>query len=75
LHILCKMFSKLLVASTVAVVSARMNEVWNQQQTEAAGIVWRGNKTTSPLPHEYIKSEDLPAAHNWCDNDGVNSAR
>ena len=40
--------------STIATValgfgsaSARFNEVWNQKQTEAAGIVWRGNHTTS----------------------------
>jgi cathepsin X len=49
-----------------------MNEVWNQEQTEAAGIVWRGNHTTSPLPHEYLKTEDLPDAFTWCNKDGVN---
>ena len=29
----------------------------------------------SPLPHEYIKSEDVPQELNWCDKDGVNYVR
>lgn len=34
--------------------------------------MWKGNHTISPLPHEYIKTEDLPDALTWCDKDGVN---
>jgi len=26
----------------------------------------------SPLPHEYLKPEDLPANYTWADVDGVN---
>lgn len=26
----------------------------------------------SPLPHEYMKTEDLPASFTWCNKDGVN---
>jgi len=70
------MFSKLVAAAAVAVVSAnpsgRLSEVWNQEQTEAAGIVWRGNHTVSPLPHEYMKDSDVPDNVNWCDVNGTN---
>lgn len=59
-------------AALIGVASARMNEVWNQEQTEAAGIVWRGNHTISPLPHEYMATQDLPDAFTWCNKDGVN---
>merc|ERR1712178_289145 len=52
--------------------SERPNEVWNQTQAEAAGITHRGNYTISPLPHEYVKTEELPASLNWCNKDGVN---
>jgi len=52
--------------------SERPNEVWNQTQAEAAGITHRGNYTLSPLPHEYIKTEELPDELNWCNKDGVN---
>merc|ERR1712216_484147 len=61
-----------LLSALVALSSARLNEVWNQAQTEAAGLVHRGNYTISPLPHEYVKTEDLPASFNWCNKDGVN---
>jgi len=64
---------KIAVLSALAAgASARMNEVWNRTQTEAAGIKWRGNYTISPLPHEYVKSEDVPDSFTWCDKDGVN---
>jgi len=71
------MMKLLCIASAMAVaVSANKgsytNELWNQQQTEAAGIVWRGNYTTDPLPHEYLKDSDLPAEHNWCNINGTN---
>jgi cathepsin X len=56
----------------VAGASARINEVWNQTQTEAAGIVWKGSHVVTPQPHTYIKTEDVPASLNWCDKDGVN---
>jgi len=52
--------------------SGRINEVWNQKQTEAAGIVWRGNHTISPLPHEYMETADLPVAHDWRNINGTN---
>ena len=47
-------------ATPVVQQSGRINEVWNQKQTEAAGIVWKGNDTKTPLPHEFMDSADLP---------------
>jgi len=67
-----KFASALAMAAIAGSASARINEVWNQTQTEAAGIVWKGNHTTSPLPHEYVKTEDVPNSLDWCNKDGVN---
>eukprot|EP00326_Haptolina_ericina_P003255 CAMPEP_0181203424 /NCGR_PEP_ID=MMETSP1096-20121128/19377_1 /TAXON_ID=156174 ORGANISM="Chrysochromulina ericina, Strain CCMP281" /NCGR_SAMPLE_ID=MMETSP1096 /ASSEMBLY_ACC=CAM_ASM_000453 /LENGTH=329 /DNA_ID=CAMNT_0023294021 /DNA_START=202 /DNA_END=1191 /DNA_ORIENTATION=- len=50
----------------------RPNEVWGKEKTEAAGIVWRGNHTISPLPHETLADEALPKAFTWCNKEGVN---
>jgi len=52
--------------------SARLNELWDKAKTEAAGIVWRGNSTISPLPHETLGDEVVPKAFTWCNKDGVN---
>merc|ERR1712196_412349 len=78
-HIEATMLSKFIaLTATVAVASAWMDtakpgsEVWGKEQTEAAGLVHRGNYTESPLPHEFLKMEDLPTNFSWCDNDGVN---
>jgi len=43
--------------------------VWNQEQTEKAGIVWRGN-ATNVSSHDLLSAEDMPDSHNWCDIDG-----
>jgi len=43
--------------------------VWNQQQTEAAGIAWRGN-STAISSHELLTDQPMPDSHNWCDLDG-----
>ena len=49
------MLSVILIAAT----ATRPSEVWNQEQTEAAGIVWRGNYTDgTPQPYEYVANED-----------------
>jgi len=55
-----------------SMVSARMNEVWSKEETEAAGLVHKGSYTISPLPQDYIATEDLPTNFTWCDHDGVN---
>ncbi|KAL1521758.1 hypothetical protein AB1Y20_021412 [Prymnesium parvum] len=50
----------------------RPSEVWDKATTEAHGIVWRGNATIKPLPHETLATEVLPDAFTWCNKDGVN---
>jgi len=56
----------------VATASARLNEVWSKEQTEAAGLVHKGSYVKSPLPQDYITTSALPTNFTWCDKDGVN---
>merc|ERR1712196_553889 len=61
------------LALVVVIAESRLNEVWTKEQTEAAGLVHKGSHVISPLPQDYIKTEDLPASFNWCDHpDGNN---
>merc|ERR1712196_76871 len=60
------------IAITFAVASARINEVWTKEQTEAAGLVHRGSHVISPLPQDIIPTSALPANFSWGDKDGVN---
>ena len=61
-----------LVASSGYAHASRPSEVWDRKTTEAAGFVWRGNHTVSPLPHETLATEALPKEFTWCNKDGVN---
>ena len=54
-------------AATTTPSARRTTEVWGRSKTEAAGIVWRGNHTVSPLPHETLSSVELPDSFSWCD--------
>ena len=45
----------------------RPSELLPRHKAEALGVVWRGNHTISPLPHETMKTEDLPDSFSWCD--------
>ena len=56
-----------LAAPVVEEAFARPSEVLSRTDTEALGVVWRGNHTISPLPHETMKTEDLPDSYSWCD--------
>merc|ERR1719453_1305066 len=60
------------IAITFAVASARINEVWTKEQTEAAGLVHKGSHVISPLPQDYIQDSEVPTNFTWCDKDGVN---
>lgn len=51
---------------------ARPSQVWTKERSVAAGVVWRGNRTVSRLPHEYLAAKDVPDELTWCDKDGVN---
>merc|ERR1711988_1468941 len=53
----------LLALAALATANVRTTEVWTQEQTEAAGLVHRGNFTISPLPHEYISDINLSVQH------------
>jgi len=55
--------------------AARVSEVWDQKTTEAHGIVWRGNYTVSPLPHETLKTQELPQAFSWGDKNLLTMSR
>merc|ERR1719399_686231 len=55
--------------------SGRMSEVWDRTKVEAAGLVWRGNHTVSPLPHETLKSQELPEAFSWGDKNLLTMSR
>lgn len=59
----------LFLAAGVTAAAQTPGLVWNQEQTEKAGIVWRGNATTTSS-HELLGEAPLPDAHNWCDIDG-----
>jgi cathepsin X len=47
-------------------------EVWTQEQTEKAGIVWRGNSTAVSSHDMLTTPEVMPDNLNWCDKDGKN---
>merc|ERR1719453_296151 len=61
-----------LLALVVASASARMNEVWTKEQTEAAGLVHKGTFAVSRLPQDYIDDASLPTNFTWGDYNGVN---
>lgn len=61
-----------LVSANAFAPNARPTEVWDKATVEKNGIVWRGNHTTSPLPHLTLSSEALPKAFTWGNKDGVN---
>merc|ERR1712072_679917 len=67
-----KLITIAIVATILACATARLNEVWTKEQTEAAGWVHKGSYAVSPLPQDYIKDSDLPSNFTWCDKDGVN---
>jgi len=60
------------IAGTAA-AKGYVSEVWTREQEEANGIFHvRGEGVKSPEPKDYIKTEDLPLEHNWCDLNGQN---
>merc|ERR1711924_361650 len=64
--------SIILLVAFAGAASARINEVWTKEQTEAAGLVHRGSYAISPLPQDYIQDSEVPTNFTWCDKDGVN---
>jgi cathepsin X len=59
---------------SLALVNARMSEVWTREQEDAAGII-RNNYIpgTRPFDKEHaLYDQALPNNFTWCDKDGVN---
>lgn len=49
------------------------SEVFSRQQSEARGIVWRGNSSEEPSHHHLaVPKEGYPEEFSWCNKDGVN---
>jgi len=63
--------TSLLVAAASASGNHR-NEVWSKEQTEKAGIVWRGNATKKSSHDALLSAVKYPESFTWCDKDGVN---
>jgi len=55
-------------SATVKAVRRR-SEILSQADTEAMGVVWRGNSSKS---HDLLQAVALPDSFSWCDKDGVN---
>lgn len=65
-------FTAIILALTIACVSARRpSEVWTSEQEDAAGIV-RNNYKVGSAPHEFMATGDLPKEFTWCNKDGKN---
>ena len=47
----------------------RFNEIVSREETEAMGIVWRGNASHS---HDLLPEAELPTDFTWCNKDGHN---
>lgn len=64
-------FATLVTLAFGAVPRPRPSEVWTQEQTEAAGIIWRGN-SSSPSSHDLLEApQTMPGTWDWCNKDGV----
>lgn len=63
-----------LIAATALLGSvataARISEVWNRAQEDAAGIVQE--HVVNRRPHEYLGLEEMPQEFTWCDRNGTN---
>jgi cathepsin X len=45
----------------------RRSELLSREETEALGVVWRGNSSNS---HDLLQYGDFPEEFNWCNKDG-----
>jgi len=48
----------------------RRNEVLDREATEALGVTWRGNSSTSHDDLVASSNAKMPADYNWCNKDG-----
>jgi cathepsin X len=64
--------SIVLILVLFSAVFSRKNELLSRQQTEARGIVWRGNSSKLSSHHLLGAPQTYPADFTWCNKDGVN---
>jgi cathepsin X len=72
LFFLAMTFAKALSFVGLGIVAAdprSKSEVLSRSETEALGVVWRGNSSNS---HDLLEALALPAEFSWCNKDGVN---
>merc|ERR1711968_147443 len=62
----------LAVGLAAVATDARQSELWSQEQTEKAGIVWRGNATKISSHEKLLMSGPMPDTLDWCNKDGKN---
>merc|ERR1719254_122385 len=61
------------IAVAVGGAVARKSELLSQEETEALGVVWRGNSSEKSSHVELGEPEGgYPDAFTWCNKDGVN---
>jgi cathepsin X len=68
----CKAKTVAKVTTKPALVAARKSEVLSREQTEALGVVWRGNSSQSSSHLTLEAPAHYPADFTWCNKDGVN---
>merc|ERR1711968_65156 len=61
-----------LLATSASASNGHRNELWSKEQTEKAGIVWRGNATKVSSHDKLLGAVKYPDSYTWCDKDGVN---
>eukprot|EP00747_Dinoflagellata_sp_TGD_P210890 gnl/TRDRNA2_/TRDRNA2_84116_c0_seq4.p1 gnl/TRDRNA2_/TRDRNA2_84116_c0~~gnl/TRDRNA2_/TRDRNA2_84116_c0_seq4.p1 ORF type:complete len:331 (-),score=56.18 gnl/TRDRNA2_/TRDRNA2_84116_c0_seq4:131-1123(-) len=55
----------LVLAASFALAASLTGEIWSKEETEKAGIVWRGNSSEN-TSHDLLQASDIPKAFNWC---------
>merc|ERR1711871_1610851 len=61
-----------LLATSASASNGHRSELWSKEQTEKAGIVWRGNATKVSSHDKLLGAVKYPDSFTWCDKDGVN---
>ena len=62
-----------IVATLVAVSSARQSEVLSRAEHEALGVRWMGNATARSSHEDLVDPVGgYPDSFTWCDKDGMN---
>jgi len=68
----CKSSGETKLSAKVSTPAPRKNEVLSRDETEALGVVWRGNSSDQPSHLTLEAPATYPTAFTWCNKDGVN---